>query len=112
MDVIVFEKETYWKMQSQLMQMFRNALTEATRQPDDWIPTEQAKALLGVKSKSKMQQLRSTGAIGFSKHGHKSIMYSRQSILDYLNQNVPEAGNTPNTKTISLQGTFSGNSKR
>lgn len=90
MDVIVFEKEAYWKLQSELMKMFQTTLKEANKQPDDWISTEQAKALLGVKSKSKMQQLRDTDAIKFSKHGHKSIMYSRQSILDYLTRNVPK----------------------
>ena len=90
MDVIVFEKEAYWQMQNQLMQMFQKALKEANKQPDDWISTDQAKLLLGVKSKSKMQQLRDTDAIKFSKHGHKSIMYSKQSILDYLKRNVPK----------------------
>lgn len=90
MEIIVFEKETYWKMQGELIQMFQNALKEATKQPDDWITTEQAKALLGVKSKSKMQELRDTDAIKFSKHGKKSIMYSHKSILEFLKRNIPK----------------------
>jgi len=90
MEVIVFEKEAYWKMQTELMNMFHNALKEATKPADDWISTEEAKTLLGVKSKSKMQELRDHDAIKFSKHGKKLIMYSKQSILNYLQKNIPK----------------------
>lgn len=89
MEIIVFEKETYWKMQTELMKMFRESLKEANKPPDDWVSTEEAKMLLGVKSKSKMQQLRDTNAIKYSKHGKKLIQYSKSSILDYLKKNIP-----------------------
>jgi len=88
MEIIVFEKDTYWKMQAQLMQMFQKTIQEATAPADDWITTEQAKALLGVKSKSKMQELRDTNAIKFSKHGKKTIMYSKKSVLEFLKKNI------------------------
>ncbi|MBS1635412.1 MAG: helix-turn-helix domain-containing protein [Bacteroidetes bacterium] len=90
MEIIVFEKETYWKMQTELMQMFQKALKEANKEEDDWIPTEKAKALLGVKSKSKMQELRDNDCIKFSKLGKKTIMYSHKSILDFLKRNIPK----------------------
>jgi hypothetical protein len=90
MEIIVFEKDAYWRMQRELMQMFQHAMKEATKQPDDWISTEEAKALLGVKSKSKMQELRDTDAIKYSKHGKKLIKYSKQSILDYLKRHIPK----------------------
>ena len=89
MEIIVFEKETYWKMQTELMKMFRDSLKEANKPAEDWISTEEAKLLLGVKSKSKMQQLRDTNAIKYSKHGRKLIQYSKASILDYLKKNIP-----------------------
>lgn len=89
MEIIVFEKDTYWKMQTELMKMFRESLKEASKPPSDWISTEEAKELLGVKSKSKMQQLRDDNAIKFSKHGGKLIKYSKASILDYLKKNIP-----------------------
>ena len=89
MEIIVFEKETYWKMQTELMKMFRDSLKEANKPAEDWISTEEAKLLLGVKSKSKMQQLRDTNAIKYSKHGRKFIQYSKASILDYLKKNIP-----------------------
>lgn len=89
MEIIVFEKDTYWKMQEQLMKMFQSAMKEATKEGDDWISTEEAKTLLGVKSKSKMQELRDHNKILFSKHGKKLIKYSKASILDYLKKNIP-----------------------
>lgn len=89
MEIIVFEKDTYWKMQEQLMKMFHDSLKAANKPQEDWISTEEAKQLLGVKSKSKMQQLRDTNAIKFSKYGKKLIKYSKASILDYLKKNIP-----------------------
>lgn len=89
MEIIVFEKDSYWKMQTELMKMFRDSLKEANKPADDWISTEEAKQLLGVKSKSKMQQLRDTNSIKYSKHGRKLIRYSKASILDYLKKNIP-----------------------
>jgi hypothetical protein len=91
MEIIVFEKETYWRMQQELMGMFQRALKEATKKSeDDWISTEEAKVLLGVKSKSKMQELRDLDAIKFSKYGKKLIKYSKSSILKYLEKNIPK----------------------
>lgn len=89
MEIIVFEKETYWKMQTELMKMFQDSLKAATKQPEDWISKEEAKLLLGVKSKTKMQELRDTNSIKFSKHGTRLIKYSRASILEYLKKNIP-----------------------
>jgi hypothetical protein len=89
MEIIIFEKETYWKMQAELMRMFQEVIKTSQKQPEDWISTEEAKAILGVKSKSKMQELRDTNAIKYSKHGKKLIQYSRASIHEYLKKNIP-----------------------
>lgn len=89
MEVIVFESEAYWKMQTELLKKFRDALKDAQQEPDEWISKEEAHKLLGVKSKSKMQQLRDHMLIKFSKHG-KTIKYSRSSIMEYLKKNVPK----------------------
>ena len=89
MEIIMFEKEAYWKMQSDLMKMFQETLKAANKPADDWISTDEAKKLLGIKSKSKMQQLRDHNCITFSKHGKKLIQYSKSSILAYLKKNIP-----------------------
>lgn len=90
MEIIVFEKEAYWKIQAELLERFRQVIQSVTKTDEDWISTEEAKKLLGVKSKSKMQQLRDNDSIKFSKHGRKLIKYSKASILKYLNDNIPK----------------------
>lgn len=61
---------------------------------DDWLSPESAKKLLGIKSKSKLQQLRDNGEILFSQHG-RIIKYSKKSILNFLNRNVVNIHLTP-----------------
>ncbi|TNE56291.1 MAG: DNA-binding protein [Bacteroidetes bacterium] len=85
MEVIVFEKESYYKMIDELtVRIFRTA--EKYYKEDEWIGEAEAKQLLGIKSKGKMQQLRDQLQIDYSKFG-KTIRYSRSSILNFLEMN-------------------------
>lgn len=91
MELITFEKDAYYKMISELMSMFKKALCESNKsaleaKENDWVSIEEAKLLLGIKSKTKMQQLRDSGELIFSKYGRK-IKYSKKSILMLLNRN-------------------------
>lgn len=88
MEIIVFEKETYWKMQAELIAMIAKSLDEMRAPEEDWIGTEAAKKLLGIKSKSKLQLLRNTNAIRYSKPGKRNLRYSKSSILDYLKHKI------------------------
>jgi hypothetical protein len=54
---------------------------------DEWLSTEEAKRLLGIKSKSKLQQLRDNDDLVYSKHG-RIIKYSKSSIMAFLARNV------------------------
>jgi hypothetical protein len=89
MEIIIFEKETYWKMQAELMKMFQETLKAAQKPAEDWISKEEAKLLLGIKSKTKLQELRDNNCIKFSKHGTRLIKYSRASIHEYLKKKIP-----------------------
>lgn len=96
MDVIIFEKEAYYEMHRELMAMFKNALKEAKTEAlleadpaNDWLDPGEAKKLLGVRSKTRMQELRDQDLIRFTKHG-RIIKYSKRSILQYLERNVPK----------------------
>jgi hypothetical protein len=53
--------------------------------PSEWVDGDEAKRILGYQ-KTKMQELRTTGAIVFTKYGRK-IKYLRQSLLDFLDKN-------------------------
>jgi hypothetical protein len=93
MELIVFEKETYYKMMAAMMGMFKDTLREAKleylkdKAEVDWIDDKEAKELLAIKSKTKMQQLRNSGEVVFTKYG-KKIKYSKKSILALLNRNA------------------------
>ena len=96
MEVIVIESQAFERLHRELAQMVRQAVREAKEEAlanndpaNDWLSTEEAKQLLGVRSKTKMQELRDTGAIQFTKHG-RIIRYSKRSILAYLEGNIPK----------------------
>lgn len=76
-------------MKSKLVDEMKKAVKDAAKEiktEKEWVSAEEAKNLLGFRSKSKMQQLRDNGDIVFSQHG-RIIKYSRKSILDFLDNN-------------------------
>ena len=92
MEVIIIDSKAFKKLKEDLFEEFKQVLIEAKKESlaqlameSDWISTEEAKKLLGIKSKSKMQQLRDYGEIVFTKPG-KIILYSKKSIITYLNK--------------------------
>lgn len=50
---------------------------------NDWINEEEAKKIFPLRSKTSWQKMRDRGYIRFTQIGRK-ILYSRKSILDYL----------------------------
>ena len=97
MEVIVFEKEAYEALRKELLQEMyeavRAAKEEALRNVDpsnDWINPKEAHELLGINSKGKMQELRDMEEIKYSITGSRNIKYSKKSLLDYINRNIPK----------------------
>lgn len=95
MEIIIFESEAYRRMQQEMLGLIRQAVRDAKQEAlelaspeNDWLTAEEAKKLLGIKSKTKLQALRDTDAIVFSQHG-RIIKYSKKSILTFLNRNIP-----------------------
>jgi len=82
MEIIVFEKESFNKI---LEELTLNVIKSVERHYDkeEWIGAEEAKRILGVKSKAKLQQMRDHFEIEFAQFG-KIIRYSRSSILGFL----------------------------
>ena len=92
MEVIIIDSKAYKKLKEELFEEFKQVLIDAKKEAleqlaieSDWIPTQEAKKLLNVKSKTKMQQLRDYGEVEFTKPG-KIILYSKKSIIQYLNK--------------------------
>lgn len=65
-------------------QVINTVKTKMKKQPEDWIGEADAKKLLGVSSKSTMQIFRNEDRIRYAMVTNKNIMYSRKSILKYL----------------------------
>lgn len=82
MEVITIEKEAYYKLLKEFAVMVKKA-AEHIRKESEWIGEIEAKKILGIKSRSKMQQLRDKVLIEFSQYG-KIIRYSRSSILRFI----------------------------
>ncbi len=89
MDIIVIDSEAYRNMLSEMKKAVKEGFKESGKETKEWLSTSEAKRLLGVRSKSKMQKLRDNGEIVFSQHG-RIIRYSRKSILKFLNSNIPK----------------------
>lgn len=85
MKVIIFEETAYYKLLEEMKQMFKKTIVPPTEKKE-WIGSEEAKELLGIKSKSKLQQLRDDNEIVFSQHG-RNIVYQRKSIIGFLERN-------------------------
>ncbi|PHR20656.1 MAG: hypothetical protein COA38_19290 [Fluviicola sp.] len=85
MEIIVFEKESFYKLIDELtVRIARNIERRYTEQ--EWINEIEAKSILGIKSRSKLRELRDELMIEFSQFG-KIIRYSRSSILQFLEDN-------------------------
>jgi len=71
-----------------IIQGIKPLLLTNVNQPLDpeWVDTAEAKKILGYRSKTKMQKMRDSKAIVFSKFGRK-IKYQRQSLLDFIEKN-------------------------
>jgi hypothetical protein len=85
MEIIVFEKESFHKMIEELTTRIIQNVERHYKQ-EEWIGEKEARNLLGIKSKTKLQQLRNDLKIEFSQFG-KIIRYSRSSILRFLEEN-------------------------
>ncbi len=85
MEVIVIEKESFYKLIDELtIRVIKNS--EKYFNDKEWLSELEAKKLLGIKSKGKLQQLRDELKIEFSRFG-KIIRYSKSSILRFLEMN-------------------------
>lgn len=90
MEVIVLDSDAYNQLKKEIFEGFENSLKKFLDSGDqiqnDWISLAEAQKLLPLKSKTSWQKMRDNGTIKFAQIGRK-IMYSRKSILKYIEQN-------------------------
>ena len=85
MQVICLEESAFYTLIEEVVQRLKEKVGE---NKEKWISDEQAMKLLNVKSKTTLQKLRDEGKIRFSQPQKKIILYDRQSIAEYLEQNA------------------------
>jgi len=84
MDVIVIETEAFYQLIEEVVERVSKP------EKDRWIFEEEALAMLGVKSKTTLWELRTEGKIRFSQPRKKILLYDRESILKYIEANAKE----------------------
>lgn len=84
-NLIMISEENFFALLEKVISHFENL--EGREKEEIWIDTEMAKKMLGIKSDTTLFKLRSEGKIEFSQPSRKIILYKRESILLYLEDN-------------------------
>lgn len=85
MQVICLEEPAFYALIEQVVARLKEKHGE---EKEKWISDEEAMKLLNIKSKTTLQKLRDEGKIRFSQPQKKIILYDRDSIDAYLEQNA------------------------
>lgn len=85
MEVICIQDEAFYALIEQVVAHFKE---KGGHIQDKWVNDEQAMQLLNIKSKTTLQKLRDEGRVRFSQPQKKIILYDRESINNYLEQNA------------------------
>ena len=85
MQVICLQDEAFYALIEQVVARLKE---QNGQEMDRWISDDQAMQLLNIKSKTTLQKLRDEGKIRFSQPQKKIILYDRESINAYLEQNA------------------------
>ena len=89
MEIEIITKEDLQQFKNELLSELKETLGTHQGQVKEWLDTKEVMELLGIKSKTTLQKLRDTFQIKFSQNG-KIIKYSRPSIIEFLERNVPK----------------------
>ena len=94
MNVIVLDSDAFEQLKLEFKGYVKQALKEfmlekQISENSDWIPIDEAMKLLPYKSKTTWQKFSDSGTIVFTQAPNsRTILYSRKSIMAYLNQNT------------------------
>ena len=85
MEIICLQEEAFYALIEQVVARLKE---KDGGEKDKWISDEDAMQLLKIKSKTTLQKLRDEGRIRYSQPQKKIILYDRDSITNYLEQNA------------------------
>ncbi len=84
MDVIVIETEAFYRLVEEVIDRVQ------PRQKEKWILEEEALAMLGIRSKTTLWEMRTGGKIRYSQPSKKIILYDRESVENYIEKNAKD----------------------
>ena len=87
MEVICMEDAAFYTLLEKVVERLKD---KKGAQADKWVTHEMAMQLLNVKSKTTLQKLRDEGKVRFSQPQPRVILYDRDSINHYLEQNAKD----------------------
>jgi hypothetical protein len=87
MEVICLEESAFTALVDRVVDYLKQ---NHSIERDKWISADEALKLLDVKSKTTLQRMRDDGRIRFSQPQKKIILYDRDSIIEYLEENAQE----------------------
>ena len=85
MQVICLEEEAFYQLVEQVVARLKDLHGP---QKEKWISDVEAMELLNIKSKTTLQKFRDEGKVSFSQPQKKIILYDRDSIIKYLDDNA------------------------
>lgn len=85
MEVICLETEAFYALVDEVYE--RMLEKENAKNANKWMTKEEAIAFLNI-GKTTLQNLRNEGLIKFSQPNKKTILYDRQSLDEYLENNA------------------------
>ena len=85
LNIICLESEAFHALIDEVVERINK---EQKLEADEWISDEEAMKILRISSKTTLQKYRDEGKIRFSQLGRKSILYDRQSLMDFIETNA------------------------
>ena len=83
-ETICLESEAFEKLLATVAEHLREKYGHTQ---EEWLPEAEAMRLLNVSSKTTMSKWRSEGKLLYSQPAHKILLYSRSSILEFIEAN-------------------------
>lgn len=85
LNVICLESDAFYALVNEVVERINS---EQKLEAEEWISDEEAMKILRISSKTTLQKYRDEGKIRFSQLGRKSILYDRQSLMDFIEANA------------------------
>ena len=86
METITIETQAFYKLIKEVVATVKNEL-EAMRN-SEWITTNDAMSMLGIRTETILKRLRDEGKIRFSQPDKKIKLYNRDSIIAFIEKHA------------------------